>query len=184
MEPKAQVHEYAKFSTPISIAVAILVIGIVLKIMHWPFSEWFLLIGSGGLAFFYLLRFLSKPQKVFLDYVKLSLVIAFSIRAVVVLFHLPGKIIVSIIFLALLGLFVIMGGMPYLIGEGEDSKTAFESKNYAVLIKSGLVIVGATSIVLGAIFKIMHWPGAGPLLVVGLVITAAWAIVDLLFTKK
>lgn len=184
MEQKVQKSEYAKFSIPISIGVAILIIGIVLKIMHWPFSEWFLLIGSGGLTFFYLLRFLSKPQKVFLDYVKLSLVIAFSIRALVILFHLPGKIIVSIIFLVLLALFVVIGGMPFLIGDGEDSKTAFESKNYAALIKVGLVVMGATSIVLGAIFKVMHWPGAGPLLVVGLVITATWAIVDLLFTKK
>ena len=33
--------------------------------------------------------------------------------------------------------------------------------------------MGTTVVIVGALFKLMHWPGAGPMLVVGLLTEAA-----------
>jgi hypothetical protein len=172
-----------KFLVPISVSVFVIILGAILKIMHWPFDGETFIIGSASLSFFYLLRFLSKPQKCFLDFVKLGLVISYALRMNFYIFHLPGKTTVAIIFLIFLGLFVVFAGVPYLT-DLEAAKKAIKSNNYPLVIKTVILILGAFSIVTGAVFKIMHWPGAGPLLVVGLVIVAVWAIFDLLIAKE
>ena len=43
----------------------------------------------------------------------------------------------------------------------------FETRQGQV-IKNAVVCLGASVVLLGALFKLMHWPGAGPMLVVGM----------------
>jgi uncharacterized membrane protein len=171
-----------KYKAPLSISISVLIIGILFKIMHWPFSDSMLLISITAISFFYILRFFSKINLKFLDYVKLILVLSFSARFIFYVFHLPGKLIPAVIFLCAAGLFTVTIGAPFLI-DPEERKAAIENKDYLRLIKNGLVLIGAISIVAGSLFKVMHWQGANVMLILGLIIMAAWAITDLLFTK-
>ena len=43
----------------------------------------------------------------------------------------------------------------------------FETKQ-GQIIKNAVVCLGASVVLLGALFKLMHWPGAGPMLVIGM----------------
>ena len=43
--------------------------------------------------------------------------------------------------------------------------------------------MGAAVVIVGALFKLMHWPGAGPMLIVGL-LTEAAILVCLLLNQK
>lgn len=172
-----------RFVVPIIIAVSLLIFGAFIKIMHWPFALWFFIIGSTSLIIFYLLRFLSKPEKFFLDYVKLALVISYVARVIFYIFHIPGKTNVSIIFLIIVGLYAVLTGIPY-ITDLEVIKSAIKSKNYPILIKTFFAVLGTFSIVAGSVFKVMHWPGSDLMLIGGLIVIAIWAMVDLLFAKE
>ena len=39
-------------------------------------------------------------------------------------------------------------------------------------IKNAIIGLGASVVLLGALFKIMHWPGAGPMLIAGMITEA------------
>ncbi|MFT5822984.1 MAG: hypothetical protein ACI8ZM_004241 [Crocinitomix sp.] len=172
-----------KLKAPVFIAIAVLIVGILFKIMHWPYANWLLNIGACAVSFFYFLRFLAKPEKVKLDYAKLAVVISFFIRFIVYIFHFPGRVVTSAIFLISLGVFVSLSiGLPFFQNKtNEDGSTQTQSN--ADITKNVIVIIGIFAVVIGSISKIMHWPGANISLVIGLIIIAAWAILDLLLSK-
>ncbi|NOQ72204.1 MAG: hypothetical protein GQ574_09400 [Crocinitomix sp.] len=173
----------AKFKAPIFIGTAVLIVGILFKIMRWPYADLLLLIGACGILFFYFLRFFSKTEKVKLDYAKLAVVIFFCIRYVVYVFDLPGRAIASSAFLISLGVFVsLLIGVPFFQDKTNEEESS-QSQSTIIIIKNVVVILGIFAIVLGSVFRIMHWPGAGLLLSLGLAITAAWVIIVFFLDK-
>ncbi|WP_025665641.1 GldL-related protein [Aquimarina megaterium] len=70
---------------------ALMIIGVLFKIMHWSFQNILLLIGCIGIVFSYLLHFVQKPIKKRLDYLKLAWVIVKYIGAILFLSHVIGK---------------------------------------------------------------------------------------------
>ena len=55
-------------------AIALLLIGAMFKIMHWPFANEMLIVGFGSMAGFYTTHFFNKPEKELLDYGKVLFV--------------------------------------------------------------------------------------------------------------
>lgn len=70
---------------------AALLIGVLLKIMHWPGSFYFLLAGFTGVSVLYALHFIKKNKKNLTDYLKLIWVILIFATATLFVFHWPGK---------------------------------------------------------------------------------------------
>ncbi|HXB39433.1 MAG TPA: hypothetical protein VNZ49_02755 [Bacteroidia bacterium] len=67
----------------------------------------------------------------------------------------------------------------------EETITLLTFKNYYAMKKT-MIVSGATSVVLllaGSLFKIMHWPGASPLLLLGIV-TMSFLFLPLIFLLK
>ena len=46
-------------------------------------------------------------------------------------------------------------------------KSFFESKSWKTIM-AFVYGIGAAIVIMGALFKIMHWPGASPMLLIGL----------------
>lgn len=72
----------------ISILIAIIIIGAMFKIMHWPGSSIMLSIGLMGIPSVYSFRFIKKPVKQLLDILKLAWVVTSTIIALGVILHL------------------------------------------------------------------------------------------------
>lgn len=54
----------------ISLSIAVLIVGTMFKIMHWPGSSFMIIIGIGSILIFYMIHFLKKNNKNLIDYGK------------------------------------------------------------------------------------------------------------------
>jgi hypothetical protein len=82
--------------------VALVLIGSLFKIMHWPGSAVFLLTGFAGIFIIYAVHFSKKNKKGLTDFLKLMWVILILTTSTLIIFHWPGqepvKLIESFIF--------------------------------------------------------------------------------------
>lgn len=146
-----------------NISLALIALGTALKIFHWPGASISLLLG------FIILCFVFFPAALYLNYnsakkglgINLSAFTGGTSLILGVLFkvmHWPGASILLIVgWTILLALFIPL----LLISKLKENIPAKEKRIYTL---------GAFALILfelATLFKIMHWPGAGPLLIVG-----------------
>ena len=144
-------------------SLSLIALGTTFKIFHWPGAAISLLLG------FFILCFVFFPSALYLNYTssKKGLGINFTaftggtILMLGVLFkvmHWPGSPVLLIFgFGILLGVFVPL----LLLSKLREDLSSKEKMTYT-LGAFGVIPFGAATL-----FKIMHWPGAGPLLILG-----------------
>ncbi len=141
----------------LSIATAIL--GVLFKVMHWPYS-WFLLIcGILGIAICYTLQFIQRQPKSLLDYSKLFLLNAFLFHYIFRVFHLPYGYIFTTIAQFALVLFLVLYARHLLFLKEYDNESNTASKKNSIQKGLSYLLYGiaAIGIIVGALFKILHW---------------------------
>jgi len=151
---------------------SLMAVGALFKIQHWPGGSLMLVLGFFFLCFFflpssiYVLNAENKTDKKHL-FMKLSGLTASVFSLLGILFkvmHWPGANIALTGGLFMLGLLFL----PSLIfakisdDQGEGKRAA-----YLVGLFAGLIYI------VGFLFKIMHWPGAGVAILIGLILFAA-----------
>lgn len=144
-------------------SLSLIALGTVFKIMHWPGSAISLLLG------FFILCFVFFPSVLYLNYasskkglgVNLTAFTGGTILMIGVLFkvmHWPGTTMLLIAgWSILLGLFI-----PLLLFSKLKENIPASNKRIYTLGAFALIIFEAATL-----FKMLHWPGAGPLLLVG-----------------
>lgn len=149
------------------IAISILLIGLLSKVLHWPFSIELINIGYGLIFIFYILRFYLKKIKTNLDWIKLLLITTWCVYGVILMNHLPFRLPFQI---ATIVIFLIWYFKEGFIEYYDKTEYLSEKqKPYKTLLNS-IPIIGFILMQLGVLFKIMHWPGASVSLIVGVVI--------------
>ncbi len=172
----------------LSIAVAIL--GILFKLMHWPYP-WILLVsGTLGISIFYSLRFSVKHPKTLLDYSKLFLLIAFLFHYIFRVFHLAyGYVFTTLTqFAFVLFLILYVRDVLFLKEYNDDDHPNESSKNSFQKGLSYLLYgTAAIGIIIGAQFKILHWEfgfiTGNVLLTIGLLAAAVAVVLGLKDTE-
>lgn len=156
--------------------------------MHWPYSMSIILSGFGSLALFYALRFWKKPAKQFVDYVKLVLVLSFSLRALVVLFHWPFRLPLDLISFGAFLLWLFFEGIHYFFpdtdietGEKKDGKRRYD---YPKMVSNFVLVLASMGVILGSLAKLMHWQASNMLLFGGLGLWALWYGISLIKRKQ
>ena len=82
------------FGILIWLPMALLVIGVPFKFMHWPFANEMMLLGGLGLALIYFIRFLLKQEKGVGDILRLIAVLQGGLGLPMAVWHLiPGWIV-------------------------------------------------------------------------------------------
>lgn len=147
------------------IAIILMCLGYLFKLMHWPGAGPILVLSLGFLSLFYLPVYYIYKRKVLNNW-KIRLTIglgifclsAFILGVLFKIMHWPGAgplLVVSMVFFSLLVL---------------PAYSVYKFRRSESKAEKGMHIMGGISvafITLGVIFKIMHWPGAGPSLIVG-----------------
>lgn len=157
---------------PLRISIAVLIVGVMFKIMHWPFGAWIIVFGFSLIAVLYPFRFMNKKSKVLLDYARLLFVICWAVYGIFAALHLPYKIIFDVLRSISFVFWIIMEGINYF------SKVKEKKSGTINIISYIIIAISAALVLVGALFKIMHWPGAGPMLVVGLSLVVIWFLLD------
>ena len=68
------------------IAVALLILGSLFKLMHWPYGDYIFIIGSLFFLVLYSIWFVKKPVCKFLDYLKISWLYVTIFSALIIIF--------------------------------------------------------------------------------------------------
>ncbi len=170
-----------KTSLFLRLSIALALVAVFFKIMHWQFSEVLLIIAISGIAVFYGIWFSLKTPKQWLDYAKLFLLISFLFQYLFSVLHLNYGFIFSYIFKIALVVFIIVYIKNQFFSLNDTSKPVGKrqvpkKKFYSIILNT----IAVLCIVIGAQFKILHWEfgliNGNILLSVGLV-SAAISIV-------
>lgn len=150
---------------------SLMAVAALFKIQHWPGGSIMLVLGFFFLCFFflpsaiYVLNAENRTDKKHL-FMKLSGLISSVIFLLGILFkvmHWPGAGIALSVGLLMLGIIFL----PSLIfAKISDDKEEGKRAAYLVGLFAGLFYIA------GFLFKIMHWPGAGLIILVGLILFA------------
>lgn len=167
-----------KFSKVLKFSIGIVILGSLFKILHWPYGNIFILSGFSAIMLFYFLRFLYKPDKNLSNISKLLIVVFFCSHKLFTIFHLPYKeYLLYAALVALIGHYIADGFRIFTFDNYSNSDIAPKYSKAFHPIFLGVAI-------LGALFKIMHWPYAGVLLTLGLSLLAIWFIKDMFLPNK
>ncbi|NHF59837.1 hypothetical protein FK220_010835 [Flavobacteriaceae bacterium TP-CH-4] len=165
--------------SPLRVALVVLLIGVLARIVQWPFGTELVITSLSGIAILYAIRFWKKKPKVFLDYIKLILVLTCSTYGILTMFHLQYTIFFQIVMGGSFIFWFIMEGTAYFMDEDR------RAKNSSLQIWWNIAMVlGTLCIIIGGLMKILQWEFASALLVLGIVMVALYIVKDLFSTAR
>jgi hypothetical protein len=165
---KEELPEYLAWIFGVTLAV-----GVLSKWSLWPFATLFILLGGFGFLLVNLLRLILRKRKKPEHYFTFLVTEFWVLYLVFKLSEWPfasGLLVVAGITTCAWTTFLIF---DYFIKASKKRKTLLE------IVSQIWWVVAAVLILVGAVFKIQHWPFATPLLGVGFILGIAWAIINL-----
>lgn len=155
-----------RFDTSLRIVISLFITSIFLIITNVAIP----IITPGILALIglitYCFRFGFKENKKFLDYVKLLLAISVGVYTVTAIMHWPSLVLDKPI--------AIISSLVWLYMEGFDRFN--QEINGSDKISKNLFFAAIVFMLLGVLFKIMHWPGGEQSIWVSAVLIVAWLL--------
>ncbi|QCX00088.1 hypothetical protein FGM00_08215 [Aggregatimonas sangjinii] len=164
---------------PLRISVALLLLGMMARIMEWPFAAQVVIAGFFAIGILYSIRFWNKQPKLFIDYVKLVLIVFWTANGLFRMMNFEYTLVFQIITGAAFVTWFIMEGTAYFM---DDDRRA---KNSTLQIWWNIAMVmGTLSIIGGSLMTILQWEYATPLLVMGIIVVALYILKDLFSTSE
>lgn len=170
---------HKKYSWALKTFASLTIIERLFRILHWPYANYLALIAAVVLVIFYPLRYIDKSNKEILDHVKVALALMIGINTLLHLEHVllfQGAILVLFSYWFLNeGLFYLNIRLDFWNQAERDGKILDDLEkdppqyNYTIDL---LFATGILALMAGATFKVMHWPGASVLLIVGASVVA------------
>lgn len=158
---------------PLRISLAILLSGILAKMLEWPYATKILLTGFAALGLLYALRFFAKTEKRVLDFIKLVLVSFWSLYGVFTVMNFPYTLFFLTMTSIAFVLWFIMEGTAYFLDEDRRAQNSL----YHILWNCALVL-GTLGVISGSLLKILHWDYSFHLLSLGITMIAAYILKD------
>lgn len=166
-------------TTPLRIAISVLLIGMLSRILHWPYATETIVVAFVTIGLLYPFRFWKKQDKKFLDYTKLILVVFWAtngiFRALDFTYSLFFQIIIALTFL----IWIILEGTAYFLDEDRKTKNTRTQ-----LLWNCAMVVGTLAIIAGSLLNLLGWQFAIPLMVLGIGIIVAYILKDVFATTK
>lgn len=150
----------------LQISVAGALLGVSMKVMHWPYATIILVCSSIIFAVTYPIKFWFIKEKRTTDYLKLILALFWGIGTLLSSLNVAYS---SLINYVTLGVFLI-----WFLFRGIEKNSGISS----VLFILSVIFVG-----LGCIFRIMHWPGVPILFGLGILIGCLWVVIGMFNPK-
>ncbi|WP_445711059.1 GldL-related protein [Flavobacterium sp.] len=154
----------------IRLSFPIIIISILFKVMHWPYTQLLMTIGLGIIVLLYPVRFYLKKEKRIIDYVKLLVAIFLPLNTYLNLFHLPSHYILPII--------SSTSFLLYLLLELYNNYLNKESSKELTVFPFGVLSVIIAILLLGVFYRILHFENATQILITGFVLLFLYFIVD------
>ena len=159
---------------PLRISVVFLLFGVIGRVMEWPYAAKVVITSFITIGLLYTIRFFKKESKLFIDYVKLVLIVFSTVNGLFEMMSFPYTIFFQIIIGATFVTWFVMEGTAYFM---DDERRA---KNTPLQIWWNIAMVmGTLSIIVGSLMKVLQWEYATPLLFMGILVVALYIVKDL-----
>lgn len=158
---------------PLRISLAILLSGILAKMLQWPYASKIVLTGFATLGLLYAIRFFTKTDKKILDYIKLVLVSFWSLYGVFTVMKFPYTLFFLTMTAIAFVLWFIMEGTAYFLDEDRRAQNSL----HHILWNCALVL-GTLGVISGSLLKILNWDYSLHLLSLGITMIAAYILKD------
>lgn len=145
--------------------IGFVILGSLMLILRIPYARTFLSATFALIAAIYFWRYRSKNIKLPLDHLKVLLVVVWSLSGITRMLYLPGNDFLAITFWALAVIWLIMDRGAYF-------RDLSKSNPYLPNFSGGgwFYKLGAALVILGALGKFLHLPGADLAIISGLAI--------------
>ncbi len=158
-----------RLSRPQRVVAALVLVTALFRLQHWPYAEWMFIATAIGIPLSAAITFFlanAHPKRKYMG-LTFSMVIGFFLLAPYMGIYWGRNWLLWVLLFALL--WNALAGHPplYMMKDTQKSYARVNRKNWL------LNLLGTSLILVGALFKIQHWPYASLLLITGLVIAAA-----------
>jgi len=158
---------------PIRVSLAMVLFGMLAKLLEWSYANEIMLVGFITLATLYTLRFTRKKQKDFLSITKLVLVLSWSINGISQVLDLPLTLFTLTLTAVSFVIWFVMEGTAYFMDDDRRSKNTIGQ-----ILWNGTLIVGSLVVITGAITQILDWDYSIHLLSLGITLIGAYVLKD------
>lgn len=164
---------------PLRAALATLLIGMLMKVLHWPYAAGIIFTSFAAILLLYAVRFLKKKDKKSIDFIKLSLVLFWTtnglLRILDFQYTLIFQIGTGITFIA----WFAMEGTAYFMDKNRKTQNSI-----ADIIWNFVMVLGVLTIILGGLMHLLSWDYSIPTLTIGLTIVTSFILKDIFTAPK
>jgi len=164
--------------TPLRLTITSLLIGMLLRILNWPYGFEIMFVSFCTLVLMYAYRFYKKEPKKTVDYIKMLLVIGWSTNGLLNLLDYPDTLLFQLLTGVTFVVWFVMEGTAYFMQEDRRINNTL-----GTILWNIALVVGALAIIAGSLLNVLEWRFAVPLLSVGISIIAAYIAKDIFNTE-
>ena len=165
--------------TPIRVALACLFVGVLTRIVHWPYAGGIMLVSFLSIAILYAIRFSRKDPKKPVDYIKMLLVLFWTTNGLLRILDFPYTVIFQIgTALSFITWFAMEGTAYFMDHDRKSTNTIME------VVWNFAMVIGVLIIIAGGLMQLLKWEYAIPTLTTGLTIVTAYILKDIFNAEK
>ncbi len=165
--------------TPLRISIATLLIGMVARILNWPYAFYIIITSFILIGVLYTIRFNKKENKQTVDYIKMILVAFWTTNGVLKLLDFPYTLFFQVVTAFTFIAWFVMEGTAYFMDDDRKAKNT-----HVQIIWNVLLVIGILSIIAGSLLNILHWEYAIHLLSAGITVITGYVLKDLFIPQK
>ncbi len=160
-------------------ALAVLLMGMLMKVLHWPYASGIIFTAFLAILVLYTVRFLKKEEKKTIDLIKMGLVLFWTtnglLRILDFQYTLFFQIGTALTFIA----WFAMEGTAYFMDHRRKTKNTL-----ADILWNFVMVLGVLTIILGGLMHLLNWDYSIPTLTIGLTIVTSFILKDIFSPPK
>ena len=165
--------------TPLRVALACLIVGMLTRIVHWPYAGGIILVSFLAILVLYSVRFAKKNPKKPVDFIKMVLVLFWTTNGLLRILDFPYTGLFQIGTALSFILWFAMEGTAYFMDQDRKS-----TNSIIEIVWNFAMVLGVLTIIAGGLMQLLKWEFAIPTLTTGLTIVTAYILKDIFNSEK
>ncbi len=164
---------------PLRVSMTLLLMGMLAQILDWPHANKLLLVCFIAVGVLYTIRYWKKSTKKFIDHVKVTLVVFWSVNGISTILGFQYTVFFQVVIGITFLIWFILEGTAYFLDEDRKSKNSRPQ-----ILWNIAMVVGTLSIIIGSLLSMLDWQFSLPLLVFGILTVAVYILKDVFIVTK
>lgn len=165
--------------TPLRISLVALLLGMVMRMLDWPYAAGVLFTSFLAVGILYAVRFSKKENKQPVAYIKMILVLFWTTNGLLRILDFPHTLFFQIGTALTFVTWFAMEGTAYFMDEDRKAKNSMIE-----IIWNFAMVIGVLTIISGGLMHLIEWEYSTTTLTIGLTIVTAYILKDVFSPVK